>query len=590
MAKENITFELDGVPAGTPANLDGINLSAQWGTREGQEESEISTSSIEFVLEDAKRLIQHVNDGLSGGVGIFEGLPYKINLDSTNIFNGYVDLTDDAQFIENEKVIANIKNKGGVDWLNDIADGISFGALRELGFITDSDYVNVPYVLNFRPEAFIVGQLSIAVFLLQKELIQSIKDSADRSADVIEASVPLTGVTGPVYNIGKIITTSLLLTAQIAYSTAIVIALVRTITDLINQFFPPVRRYRAMTVKRMFETGLNFFGLDFRSSILDSGKWSKLVILPVKSERGGLFGSTDSIGNPNQNSAVYNFGDFIRTMISFFNADFKIEGSTFVFERRDYWDNLSTYILPDVETNQADRLSELQYNTDEFIKNYFISFQTDVQDQNTLENFSGTNYQVISEPVVVNNQKMLAGKGLAEVRPPFALATRKNELTAYEKTLKAVAKLTDAVVNILGGRSRLGSKISDRVGMMQLSEDTTAVDKMLLMTGEQMDDIQPTAKQLWDEFHIIESFAQVTDTTTGDLVHNQHLILNAEKVPFCLTDWNEILGNNKFTTEDGKTGEIISVDWNFQNGFANIQYKIKQLYTKNLKLVFNEGE
>ena len=127
MAKENITFELDGVPAGTPANLDGINLSVQWGTREGQEESEISTSSIEFVLEDAKRLIQHVNDGLSGGVGIFEGLPYKINLDSTNVFNGYVDLTDDAQFIENEKVIANIKNKGGVDWLNDIADGISTG-------------------------------------------------------------------------------------------------------------------------------------------------------------------------------------------------------------------------------------------------------------------------------------------------------------------------------------------------------------------------------------------------------------------------------------------------------------------------------
>ena len=132
MAKENITFELDGVPAGTPANLDGINLSAQWGTREGQEESEISTSSIEFVLEDAKRLIQHVNDGLSGGVGIFEGLPYKINLDSTNIFNGYVDLTDDAQFIENEK------GRCGKDLK------IRQGLKSQLGCYAVSSYVSIP--------------------------------------------------------------------------------------------------------------------------------------------------------------------------------------------------------------------------------------------------------------------------------------------------------------------------------------------------------------------------------------------------------------------------------------------------------------
>jgi hypothetical protein len=590
MAKQNISFELDGEPGGTPANLEGINLSAKWGTRDGQEESEISTDSIEFVLEDAKKLIQHVNGGLSGGVGIFEGVPYKIDLNGQNIFNGYVDLSDDAEFIENEKVIANIVKQGGVDWLNDIADGISFGALRQLGFIKDSDYVSVPYVLNYRPEAFILGQLSIAIYLLQKELIQSIKDTADRTADVIEAATPSISAVGPVYNIGKIITTSLLLTAQIVYSTAIVIALVRTITDLVNQFFPPIRRYRAMTVKRMFETGLSFFGLDFKSTIFDSGDWSKTVYLPNKSERGGILGSTDSFGHPNQKSPIYNFGDFIRTMIEVFNADFRIDGETFIFERRDYWDSLSTYVLPNVETNQSARLSELQYNTSEFVKNYFISFQTDVQDQNTLENFIGTNYQIISEPVVVNKSKMIAGKGLAQIRPPFALGTRKNELTVYEKTLNLLCKLTDTVVNLLGGRSKLSSIISDRVGMMQLSDDTIGVDKLLFMSGENMETVQPTAKNLWESFHFIESFAEINDSKTGEIVHNQHIIRNAEKVPFCLSDWNELLGNNKFITEDGKEGEILSIDWNFQNGFANIQYKIKQLYTKNVKLVFNEGQ
>ncbi len=587
MADVNINFELNGEPGGTPANLPEINLSAQWGTGDGQDESEISTSSIEFVLDDAKKLIEHVNGGLSGGVGIFEGVPYKIGLDGTNIFDGYIDLSDDAEFVENERVIANIVKQGGVDWLNDVADGISFGALRNLGFIKDSDYVNVPYVLNFRPEAFIVGQLTIAVFLLQKELVQSIKDTADRVADVIEASTPSGSLTGPVYNIGKIITTSLLLVAQIAYSTAIVIALIRTVTDLINQFFPPVRRYRAMTFKRMFETGLSYFGLNFRSSIFDSGDWSKAVYLPNKSKRGGLFGSTDSFGHPNQKSSLYNFGDFIRVMIEIFNADFRIVGETFVFERRDYWDSLSTYVLPNVETNQSARLSELQYNTSEFVKNYFISFQTDVQDQNTLENFLGTNYQIISEPIIVNNSKMVAGKGLAQIRPPFSLGTRKNGLNQYEISLLALAKFADSVINTLGGRSRLSTLVSDRIGMLQLSDDTIGVDKILFMSGENMETTQPSAKKLWEDFHLIESFVEINDPSTSSIVHNQYLIKQAEKVDFCLDDWNKLLNNNKFSTEDGKEGEILSVDWNFQNGFANIQYKIKQVYTKNLKLVFN---
>ncbi len=582
MPKQNITFELDGQPAGTPGNLGEINLSANWGTREGITEQEISTTSIEFVLEDAKKLNQHVVDGLNGGVGIFEGLPYKINIDNTNIFDGFIDLSDDAEFVESEKVIANIVKTGGSDWLNDVADGFSFAFLREQNYIVDSDFVVVPYVLNFRPEAFIVGQLSISVFLLQRELVQGIRDIADSTANFLE-------VIGKLNPIGEIISATAKLVAQIAYTTAVVIALVQTIKDLVNQFFPPVRRYRGMTIKRMFETGLNYLGLNFQSTIFDDPLFKKSVFLPSKSKRGGLFGNTDKYGNPNQNSSVYNFGDFIRVMLSMFNADYKIENGTFIFERRDYWNNLSTYILPDVETNQTARLSELQYNTNEFVKNYFISFQTDVQDQNTLENFEGTNYQVINEPITVINNQMTSGKGLAQIRPPFARATRKNELTTVEKTLFRVVNLADSVINFLGGNSNLGSLISNRVGMMSLSADTTTADKFLFIENEQMSATQISAKLLWDSFHFIESFAEITGAD-GRIYHNQQIIRTAEKVPFCLTDWNKLLNNNKFTTTTGKTGEIISIDWDFQKGLANIQYKIKQVYTKNLKLVANAGQ
>ena len=251
----SLSFELDGQPSGTPVNAQELSLSANWETGEGQEESEISLTSIEFAMEDAKLLNQKVADGLTGGAGIFEGVPYKIKLNSTTIFDGMVDLTNEATFVDCEKVIAEIMKEDGVDWLSEVADGISFGSMAKNNQIVASDYIVVPYVLNFRPEAFVVGQLLITSFLLTKELIQGIKDIAFLTADVVNAIGSIKGV----------IVATIRLVAQIIYTTAIVLALISVIRDLIEQFFPAVRRYNGMTFKRMFEVGLASLGFCARS-------------------------------------------------------------------------------------------------------------------------------------------------------------------------------------------------------------------------------------------------------------------------------------------------------------------------------------
>ena len=576
----SLSFELDGQPSGTPVNAQELSLSANWETGEGQEESEISLTSIEFAMEDAKLLNQKVADGLTGGAGIFEGVPYKIKLNSTTIFDGMVDLTNEATFVDCEKVIAEIMKEDGVDWLSEVADGISFGSMAKNNQIVASDYIVVPYVLNFRPEAFVVGQLLITSFLLTKELIQGIKDIAFLTADVVNAIGSIKGV----------IVATIRLVAQIIYTTAIVLALISVIRDLIEQFFPAVRRYNGMTFKRMFEVGLASLGLTFQSTIFNSLPFSNASFLPSKSEKGGIGGSANGVGHPNINSSIYNFGDFIRQMLQVFNADYKIVNGVFIFERRDYWKGSSSYVLPDVETNQSKRLSEFTYNTSEFVKNYFISFQTDIQDQNTLENFKGNNYQIISEPITVVNTKNILGKGLTSIRPPFARAYRKNNLTDYEKLLLDVAKQTDKIANFFGQSSNMASKITNRVGMMQLSDDTTTVDKFLFISNGQMATNQITANMLWDKFHFIESFAEIVDPATGLTIHNQSIIENAEKIPFCHDDWKAILLNREFTTPNGQNGLILSVDWDFQNQVANIRYKISKLYTKNIILVPNEGE
>ena len=203
----SLSFELDGQPAGTPVNAPELSLSANWETGEGQEESEISLTSIEFAMEDAKLLNQKVADGLTGGPGIFEGVPYKIKLNSKTIFDGMVDLTNDATFVDCEKVIAEIMKEDGVDWLSEVADGISFGSIANK-YIKASDYVVVPYVLNFRPDAFIVGPLLITSFLLAKETLYGIRSIGYRSADLVSAI-------GSGFAFGLIISASIKLVAEI---------------------------------------------------------------------------------------------------------------------------------------------------------------------------------------------------------------------------------------------------------------------------------------------------------------------------------------------------------------------------------------
>ena len=75
----------------------------------------------------------HINNGLSGGVGIFEGLPFRIELEHAgniqDIFSGYLDLTSDL--IDCDLVNATAIEEGGVDWLNEVADSVSFEYLYE---------------------------------------------------------------------------------------------------------------------------------------------------------------------------------------------------------------------------------------------------------------------------------------------------------------------------------------------------------------------------------------------------------------------------------------------------------------------------
>ena len=93
--KNKIRHYIGGQDFGEPRNWQDLTINIDW--LESKEGVSINITDLEFVLEANRFLQQRVLNGLTGGVGIFEGEPYSIVVgDQANpvyTFNGYLDFT-----------------------------------------------------------------------------------------------------------------------------------------------------------------------------------------------------------------------------------------------------------------------------------------------------------------------------------------------------------------------------------------------------------------------------------------------------------------------------------------------------------------
>lgn len=586
MAKpDKIDFILDGQQSNNPREFAEIAVKADWS---GQiaEEGEVSIENLSFVNNEADYLKDWIANGLNGGVGIFEGVPFDINVsDSENsrrVFKGYIDLT--TAIIKGEKEVqASVKKLQGDKWLNEVANPLSFQSL-------DFSSVNTVYVQcirNYVPDGVEIAVISLSLFMMVKELVEAIKTISNRIGELIATFTPdvVVGTAVEVAKPGAIAKSILAGIFELAYIVAIVIGIVELVKQLINQLYPPLRYQAALKVSDLFQVALAKVDLAFESSIFESEPFSNMVYLPFKDTRGSKTKS-GGVPYPTAQDSIYTLGDLIRLTQDMFNAKFKIENGVFRIERRDYWENQSTYTLPDVLSNQDERYDEFRYNADEIQSNYLISFSTDYQDQNTLDQFLGTNYQIITSANTINNPKLVNIKNLKEVRLSPSRGIRKNELTVFEKILRGFLKFVDTLTGIFGKGTNFASTVENRIGSLQLSNELIGNGKLLIMQGNKLSAQNfeiIRAKYLWDNYHFIESFADWFG------VHNQYKIYEDVRIPFSFVDFVNVSGNNFFTTADGNRGELLKLDWIADENSATVSYRIKHKYTNNLKLEFVEG-
>ncbi len=579
-----------------PRNFENAKVLIDWvGMKEA---ANITIDSIELVGKEGTDLRNRILSGLSGGVGFFEGEPYQIQIgeqaNTQGTFNGYLDFSSGVEFIWDCDVRCSLKREQGSDWLNDVADGFSYRYLESIGLIKNSDFVPVPVVINYIPDGAILLILSLSLYSMTKELIESIRSIGERTADLTDAAVPVVSTDVPVgvsvgYDVGNIILAALKLILQVAYTVTIIIAIVKLIEQIIEQLIPAKRFHLGMTIKSLFVKACEHLNLTLSSNLLDEiDKGDKWVLIPSKNHKGGspptnAASNWRETGVPSQQDSTDTFGGVIRVFKRMFNADYQIRNGVFIFERIDYFRKQSNYVIPATFIDQEKFIDKNTFNTDKLKSNYVISYSFDNQDLNTLDVPDGRVFQAQLSPKVTNNPNLTSLKGLEEIAIPFSLPVRKNKLTAVEEFIKALVSVADALTGQLGNPQSFSGKIANRVGAMHLSSHFLSVPKLVVMGGNQLVKEQRqilSSTKLWTDYHFLNSFKPI------DGQHSQYVLFRKQKIPFCFADFLQLLDNNKVTTTTGEDAEIETVEWNVWENFATIDYKINRLYDNNFKITY----
>lgn len=543
-----VEFTLNGFSIVSPKGWQDttINASFQSGVQ-----PDISTDSFEFggVAID-------IIDSWISTYGVFRGCPIVISKNGYNVFEGYLDFNEQFIKVHSNKYIVAVKKDKGLNQLADYIEGYTMGLLAKN---TNLNYYSVPYLVEKKTNALELAILSITTLLLLKETYEAIRRLSMSINKFSEA------VGNTPFNVGLLVGAGIQVVIDVVYTGAIAIALKNNITELLSYLISPIRYQKSINLKgtyNSFFTTLGYNGFETGITDLDN-----LYYFPSKNE------DSNSQGIPNVNDYGYYMPEFIELTLKTFNAKIAIDSNNKVQLRTEsdpYFLRNSTYVFPDV------LLEEQEYNINDLNGTISLSFETDVTDSWTVDNFTGTAYDIYTK--TTSNAGTNLVKGLDEQRFNICLGNRKNSLNTLEKALEGLALLADKLINTLGGNSNLASKITRRLGMLIVSDETWSKPKLLTLNSSlTLNSNHRTvlsAKALYNNYWSYKSF--VLNNFKG-----QRLIYEGIEIPFCLEDFKKCVDNSYFTI-NGNTGKFTNLQMGLDSEKATADFWIENIYDKNL--------
>ena len=561
----------------SPRNIDEIGFVSNWSesiSLEDRDGRELALNVDSIILPNEAKDI--INSWIAVN-GVFQGIPYEVRLNDGTLVEYYIDLTEGAKYRDYD-VTVKIKRRKGHDNFFERAQGTTFTLMDHSG--VDFETIDAPYLI-MPPNAVELGvTLAVTIFVMAKTLIEEIRKTAELISELVESLFPDIGLplAPVVLKPGTIILNAVKVALQIAYVILLIVALIKLTQQLIELIFPKIRNFKACKVKELIQKGCTYLGYTLSSTLLNS--LSGLTILPVplvKAKRKGLKGVFDYLQNdlnfaftngyPTSQDSTPTVWSVIEQVENIFNAKTRVINGVVYIERRDYWTNLANVQIPQPLTLQDSRQNEYELNTFDVWRRYYLHYQPDYSDLNTLDNFDSTDIELSTEPTTVINPDLITIKGLQDRNIPFSLGTRKTSLNWIERQGKSLLKLVDTITN-----SNLASVIDNRVGVLIITNQFYMTSKLLwTVNGKQpsnyADYISPTT--LWNNYHKIN-----TIQLNGYKIKESVKILMNEKIYVNLL-------NNNMAEIDGVVVEILSLEYKDRDSYATITYREPFDYASN---------
>jgi len=539
----------------------------------------LSIDNFNFKLNARQKILNKIEAGLTGGTGIFEGMPFEIqifNQTTSRSFKGYLDFTKGFQdFQEDQNLSVSIMKSKGLDNFFNQIDNLTYGYLESIGIVGQGNYSSIDYVVEKKVQLLELIMLAVTTYVMLKELIESIVSLIDTINKTVTSAIPSVGL-GVVVNIGSILYAVLSIILRVLYIALILVAIINMGTLIFELFISPKRTHKMINLRTAMQVVCTQLGYTLDAPDILFTKIYYLPSNPRVDDTNGIgivIPKSITSGIPNSLDYGYNCGEMFQLCKRLINGRFKIDGTTVVLRSKKdpYWTTTSIF-------NRSVLLNNIEYNTDKLKPSKLISFQVDPNDEYTIDNFTGTNIEIRTIPITVANKDAVLLKGVENIRLNTALGNVKTSFTPLENSLNTIAGIIDGITSLFGGGTHLANKIKNRIGSLKVSDNYHSIPKLLYIDGSKVPFIHRalfSAVVLYDNYHYYDSF--VLNNFGG-----QRELRNNVTIPFGFNDFNTLV-DNAYCTINQKNVKINEIKWKIGQDNAIINFEEKKPYTKNLK-------
>lgn len=535
----------------TPRNLFDIGIKVNFESR--ADEVQVTTDSLILPREGGKYVKDHI-----ANIGLFDGIPYSVQLEEGVNLDYYIDLTEDHLILDNE-VQCRIKLQNNHDNFFDRAEGLSFSLINSKYPIRsiNIDYIVLPVDKDGMAVSAFISMYSVSIAIAQqtKELSESAKEFT---------ATPFYGFS----SLGSLISAGIKVTLNAIFLSVLLYEAAKLWDNISAIMNPPIKTAKGNLVLELLNKGCTYLGYKFESTILQ-GEYQNLALMPIplNNTSPNIYDvsypdfSTQALfrGYPTEQDSVSTLGELFSAMESMFNAKIRVSKGVVYLERWDNFKRNSSVKLDSSLNDQSTRVNKYRYDTSRLFKRYYLHYNNDYSDIVTLDNykFQATEYSIENSPF---GTKISTVKGLTEINIPFSLAYTKQDTNFLEDIYEA---MKDAFQWLANG----GEPYSDKKGVVLVSQMYYSSTKIFIHDGNKRP--SPNSNEnllntsvLWDKFHNINS------PKSGKL----RIIRDNVKFKMDSKTFKSIYENN-FVDIDGQQCEIINMEYFDEKQYAIITYK-----------------